>query len=240
MSNTILVTGTSTGIGKLTAKTLAKAGHKVIAAMRDTNSKNAGSAKELDAIDNIEVIEMDVTSDSSVESAIKKVIDAYGGIDVLVNNAGVAGFGLAEGYTIHQAKKIFEVNFFGPYRTYNAVLPSMRAAKSGLIINISTGASGFTLPFMVPYFASKFALESLVEGLALELKPYNVESVAIQSGVYPTEMTNGTKAGFGPDRADILAEYGQEATDRFNTMGGALFGKTAEFNMDPQTVAAVC
>lgn len=237
MSKIILVTGTSTGMGKITALSLAKAGHTIIAAMRDTTGKNQAVANELGTIKNIEVIDLDVTNDQSVEKAVKDVLAKHGKIDVLVNNAGVAGFGLAEGYTVDQVKQLFEVNFYGVYRTYLSVLPSMRAAKNGLIINISTGASGFTLPFMVPYFASKFAMESLTEGFDIELSPYGIENVSIASGVYPTEMTNGTKPGISPSNQAVLAEYGDEANKRFEAMGSALFGKVAEFKMDPQTMA---
>ncbi len=102
MSKIILVTGTSTGMGKITALSLAKAGHTIIAAMRDTTGKNQAVANELGTVKNIEVIDLDVTNDQSVEKGIRDVISKYGKIDVLVNNAGVAGFGLAEGYTIDQ------------------------------------------------------------------------------------------------------------------------------------------
>lgn len=237
MSTVILITGTSTGMGKLTANTLAKAGYQVVAAMRGTKDKNQAAASELAAIPNIDVIELDVTSETSVNTAVQQVLAKYGKIDVLVNNAGVSGFGITEAYTIDQVQKLFDVNFYGVLRTYQAVLPSMRAAKNGLVINISTGASGFTLPFMVPYMASKFAMETLTEGFQHELKPYGIENVSIQSGVYPTEMTNGTKAGLNANKEAVLADYGDNATAPFQAIGASLFGKMAEFKMDPQTVA---
>ncbi|HEX9511826.1 MAG TPA: SDR family oxidoreductase [Puia sp.] len=237
MAKTIFITGTSTGFGKLTAITLAKAGNTVIAGMRGTTGKNEAVAKELAAIPNIKVVEIDVTSDSSVKKAFEQVLATYGRIDVLVNNAGATGFGLLEAYSIDQVRNLFEVNFYGVLRTYQAVLPSMRKAKSGLIINITSGASGHTLPFMIPYFASKFGVESITEGLQDELADYGIENVSIQPGVYPTEMNNGSKAGFSADKADITAEYGDAATQKFNAIGGALFGKMAEFKMNPQTIA---
>lgn len=237
MSQVILITGTSTGFGKLTAITLSKAGYTVVAAMRNSKDKNKAVAQELAALPNIDVIEMDVTSDASVNSAFQQTLAKYGKIDVLVNNAGVAGFGLTEGYSLDQVRALFEVNFYGVIRTYQAVLPSMRKAKNGLIINLSTGASGFTLPFMAPYMASKFAMESIVEGFSHELKAYGIENVSIQSGVYPTEMNNGSKPGIHADKAAIVADYGEDATNRFNTMGQSLFGKMAEFKMNPQTIA---
>ncbi|HWK04156.1 MAG TPA: SDR family oxidoreductase [Puia sp.] len=237
MAKTIFITGTSTGFGKLTAITLAQAGNTVIAGMRGTTGKNDAVAKELAAYPNIKVVEIDVTNDSSVKKAFEQVLSTYGRIDVLVNNAAAAGFGLLEAYSIDQIRQLFEVNFYGVLRTYQAVLPSMRKAKSGLIINITSGASGHTLPFMIPYLASKFGVESITEGSQDELADYGIENVSIQPGVYPTEMNNGSKAGFNADKADVAAEYGDAATQKFNAIGGALFGKMAEFKMNPQTIA---
>ena len=237
MSKTILITGTSTGFGKLMTKTLAGEGHTVIATMRGVDGKNAASAKELAAIPNVEVVEMDVTSDGSVINAINKVLTRHGQIDVLVNNAAVAGFGLLEAYSLDQIRNLFEVNFYGVIRTYQAVLPSMRKHKSGLIINLTSGASGHTLPFMVPYLSTKFGVESITEGMQDELSEYGIENVSIQPGVYPTEMNTGAKAGLHADKAAIVAEYGEAATNKFNAIGAGLFGKMAEFKMDPQTVA---
>lgn len=237
MSDIVLITGTSTGFGKLTATTLAKAGYTVIAGMRQTQTKNEAVARELAALPNIDVVEIDVTDDASVEQTFEAVLARYGRIDVLVNNAAVAGFGLLEAYSLDQIRRMFEVNFYGVIRTYQAVLPSMRKAKSGLIINITSGASGHTLPFMVPYMASKFGVETITEGLQDELHEYGIENVSIQSGVYPTEMNTGAKAGVQADKTDITAEYGDAAQQKFNAIGQSLFGKMAEFNMDPQTIA---
>ncbi|RFZ84285.1 SDR family oxidoreductase [Mucilaginibacter terrenus] len=237
MSKTIFITGTSTGFGKLTATTLAQAGHSVIAGMRNINGKNQSVAAELNPLPNIEVVEIDVTSDDSVNAAFEKTLAKYGHIDVLVNNAALSGFGLVEAYSLDKVREMFEVNFYGVLRTYQAVLPSMRKAKNGLIINITSGASGHTLPFMVPYLASKFGVESITEGIQGELSDFGIENVSIQPGVYPTEMNNGSKAGVHADKAEIAAEYGDAAQERFNALGTALFGKMASFNMDPQTIA---
>lgn len=237
MSKTIFITGTSTGFGKLTALTLANAGHSVIAGMRNTNDKNTAAAKELGAVENIEVVDIDVTDDASVNKAIEKVITKYGKIDVLINNAAVSGFGLLEGYSIDQVRKMFDVNVYSVLRMYQAVLPSMRKERNGLVINITTGASGHTLPFMVPYIASKLVVESFTEGLQDELADYGIENVSIQPGVYPTEMNNGSKAGIYADKTEIIEQYGEAATEKFNALGTALFGKMAQFNMNPQTIA---
>jgi len=237
MSKTIFITGTSTGFGKLMTITLSKAGHTVIAGMRDSMGKNAAAAQQLSDLSGVEVVDIDVTNDQSVEEAFKRTLSKYGRIDVLVNNAGMTGFGLLEATTLAQIRKMFEVNFFGVIRTYQAVLPSMRAARSGLIINISTGASGHTLPFMIPYFASKFGVESITEGMQDELAQFGIENVSIQSGVYPTEMNNGSKTGINADKPGIATAYDPIASQLFNAIGAGMFGKMAEFKMNPQTIA---
>jgi NADP-dependent 3-hydroxy acid dehydrogenase YdfG len=237
MTKTIFITGTSTGFGKLTAITLSKAGHKVIAGMRGINDKNRLVAEELSSLPNIHVVEIDVTEEGSVKNAFKTVLTKYGRIDVLVNNAGLAGFGLVEAFSIDQIKNFFEVNFYGIIRTYQAVLPSMRAAKNGLIINLTSGASGHSLPFMGPYLASKFSVEAITESLQDELRQFNIENVTIQPGVYPTEMNTGVKPGNNADLTEIAKAYDPVATEMFNAIGAGLFGKMQQFDMNPQTIA---
>jgi len=237
MTKTIFITGTSTGFGKLTAITLAKAGYTVIAGMRGVNGKNKAVAEELFNLPNIDVVEIDVTEQDSVNNAFDKSLTKYGQIDVLVNNAGIAGFGLVEAFSIDQIKNFFEVNFYGVIRTYQAVLPSMRAAKSGLIINLTSGASGHSLPFMGPYLASKFSVEAVTESLQDELKQFNIENVTIQPGVYPTEMNTGVKTGNNADLSEVAKSYDPIASEMFNAIGAGLFGKMQEFSMDPQTIA---
>jgi NADP-dependent 3-hydroxy acid dehydrogenase YdfG len=237
MSKIIFITGASTGFGKLTTITLSKAGHTVIAGIRGTTGKNEAVTKELSALPNVEVVEIDISSDTSVSKAFQQTLSKNGKIDVLVNNAGVTGYGLLEAYTIDQIRQMFEVNFYGVIRTYQAVLPSMRKAKSGLVINVTTGASGHTLPFMVPYFASKFGVESITEGIQEELAQFGIENVTIQSGVYPTEMNNGTKTGVDSNKPEITEEYEPIASEMFKAMGGGLYSKMLEFKMNPQTIA---
>jgi NAD(P)-dependent dehydrogenase (short-subunit alcohol dehydrogenase family) len=237
MNKTIFITGTSTGFGKLTAITLAKAGYTVIAGMRGVSDKNKVIAEELATLPNLEVVEIDVTNDESVTTAFEKTLAKHGKVDVLVNNAAVSGIGLLEAYSLDQIRQLFEVNFYGVIRTYQAVLPSMRKEKSGLIINITSGASGHTLPFMIPYLATKFGVESITEGLQDELRQFNIENVSIQPGVYPTEMNTGVKPGVNADKPEIAKEYDPIAAEQLNALGAALFGKMQAFNMNPQTIA---
>jgi short-subunit dehydrogenase len=217
--------------------TLSTAGITVIAGMRGISNKNKAVAQEMADLPNVEVVEIDVTSDSSVQDAFAKTLARHNDIDVLINNAAVAGFGLLEAYSVAQIQKMFEVNFYGVVRTYHAVLPSMRKAKKGLIINLTSGASGHTLPFMIPYLATKFCVESITEGIQEELRQFGIENVSIQPGVYPTEMNNGSKAGVHADKTNLAKEYEPLATEMFNALGAGLFGKMKEFNMDPQVIA---
>jgi len=235
MSKTILITGTSSGFGKLTAITLAKEGHSVIAGMRGVSDKNAEVAKELNALPNIEVVELDVTNEDSVNTAVQQILKKYGQIDVLVNNAGVAGFGIFEATSVDQMKNIFEVNLFGIVRTYQAVLPSMREHRAGLIINISSAYGIFTTPFVVPYQMTKFGLEALTEGVRHEVKQYGIETVSILPGPFPTEI--GGKVGFGPDKPEIVEAYGPEVQKAFEQFGGIMYDKMVEYKSDPQMVA---
>jgi NAD(P)-dependent dehydrogenase (short-subunit alcohol dehydrogenase family) len=237
MKKIIFITGTSTGFGKLMVQTLSKAGHTIIAGMRGTTTKNKVVAQELNALPNVEVTEIEITDDESVNTAIHNAINKYGKIDVLVNNAAMTGYGLLEGYSVAQFQKMMDVNLYSVLRTYQAVLPSMRAEKNGLVINITSGASGFTVPFMIPYLTSKFGVEAITEGLQDELKDYGIDNVSIQPGVYPTEMNSGVKTGINADKEDVIAAYGNAATEKFNAIGTALFGKMADFKMNPQVIA---
>ncbi|HVU94482.1 MAG TPA: SDR family oxidoreductase [Puia sp.] len=238
MSKTIFITGTNSGFGKLMVFTLSKAGYRVIAGMRDIGARNRAVAAELAALPNVDIAEIDITSDESVTKAFETVLAKHGTIDVLVNNAAVTGYGLLEAYSLDRIRQMFEVNFYGVIRTYQAVLPAMRAAKSGLIINITTGASGHTLPFMIPYFASKFGVESITEGIQEELAQFGIENVSIQPGVYPTEMNrNGAKTGVSSDKPAITAAYDPIGSQQFAALGAGLFGKMVEFKMDPQVIA---
>jgi short-subunit dehydrogenase len=205
--------------------------------MRGTQGKNKIVAEELSLLANVEVTEIDVADDASVSLAFEKTLEKYGTIEVLINNAGVAGYGLLESYSLDQVRQMFEINFYGVLRTYQAVLPSMRKTKSGLVINVTSGASGHTLPFMIPYLASKFGVESITEGLQDELKQFNIENVTIQPGVYPTEMNGGTKAGLSSDKTEITLQYGDQAVQDFNALGTGFYRKLTEFNMNPQTIA---
>jgi NADP-dependent 3-hydroxy acid dehydrogenase YdfG len=199
----ILITGTSTGFGHDTAITLAQAGHRVFASMRDPMGRNKAHADTL-AAKGIQVIELDVTSDASVEKAVKAVVAQGGPIDVLIN-AGIASAGVTEAFTPEQARAVFEVNVFGLLRTTREVLPAMRENKSGVVINIGSILGRVTFPFFGIYGASKFAVEAISDSLRYEVSRLGVEVVLIQPSAYPTSMYAGIQQ---PADAQRVASYG--------------------------------
>ena len=184
MSN-ILVTGSSKGFGFLIVKTLMKDGHRVIAGMRAPEGKNSGSAAQLKKAGAVP-IELDVTDETGVARAVEKAIAAVGPLDVVVNNAGVGVLGLQENFTPEDWKKVFDVNVFGVQRVNRAVLPAMRARRSGLLIHVSSLLGRFVIPFYGPYNATKFAVEAMADNYRVELSSFGIESCLIEPGGYGT------------------------------------------------------
>jgi NAD(P)-dependent dehydrogenase (short-subunit alcohol dehydrogenase family) len=153
MSQSILVTGTSSGFGRLTAETLARQGYEVFAGMRDVGGRNAGAAAELHEHAErdghaLTVVEMDVLDDASTAGAVSAVLDRAGRIDVLVNNVGQGSWGLTESFTTDQVEALFATNVFGTVRADRAVLPAMRGQGSGLLIHVSSLIGRLVLPYM--------------------------------------------------------------------------------------------
>lgn len=176
----ILVTGGSSGLGWAMCQRLSAVGHTVIGTGRKPEKEPKGW----------KLIAMDVTEDASVKSAVQAVIGLYGRIDVLVNNAGTGIQGAAEDIDVEMAKDLFDANVFGLHRVCKAVLPHMRARKSGLIINISSIAANFGLPYRAFYSASKAAVDRYSEALSIELKPFGVQVVVVQPGEFNTNIPN--------------------------------------------------
>jgi NAD(P)-dependent dehydrogenase (short-subunit alcohol dehydrogenase family) len=189
----VLITGSSTGFGRLTAETLAREGYAVYATMRDVKGRNARNAAEIQALAkkeslSLEVFELDVTDDTSVDLAIGNIVDEVGRIDIAINNAGYGMLGLAEAVTIEQAQKIMDTNFLGCVRVNRAVLPTMRRRGSGLLMHISSGAGRVVIPAMSLYCASKFAMEALAESYRYELAGQGIDSVVVEPGAYQTPV----------------------------------------------------
>jgi NAD(P)-dependent dehydrogenase (short-subunit alcohol dehydrogenase family) len=205
MSKTILITGAASGFGRDTAETLAAAGHRVFASMRHPAGRNAEAAEALRA-KGIDVVEIDVADDASVERGVAQVLAQAGRIDVLVNNAGLASAGVSEAFTADQAKLLFNTNVVGVIRTTKAVLPAMRAAKDGLIINIGSILGRVTFPFFGIYGATKFALEGLTDSYRYELSQLGIDVALVQPRAYPTNMYASIQQ---PADAAVAQAYGE-------------------------------
>ena len=185
---TILITGTSKGIGFAAALAFGRAGHKVAATMRNPDHapelSNVAAKEKLP----IMVYAMDVDSDASVREGIALISKEAGPIDVLVNNAGIERMGSVEELSLSEFRAVMETNYFGVIRCTQAVLPAMTKRRSGCIINIASIAGRIASPSMSSYSASKFALESLSEILAQEVKALGIRVAIVEPGIIDTEM----------------------------------------------------
>ena len=208
MAKTILVTGASSGFGRLTAETLSKSGHKVFAGFRSVEGARKEIADELKA-KNIEILKVDVTDQASVDTAIVQLLEKSGNkLDVVVNNAGMASAGLSEGFTAEQARDLFEVNVFGVQRVMRATLPVLRAKRAGLVINVGSILGRVTLPFFGLYGASKYAVEAMTDSYRYELSQLGVDVVLVQPSAYPTNMYAAAQK---PANGELAKSYGETA-----------------------------
>ena len=215
---TILVTGSNSGFGRLMVETLARQGYTVFAGMRAVAGRNAPAAEALRALAEREqlalhVVELDITDDASVEQAIASLVDTTGRLDVVVNNAGIAFGGPLEAYTPEQVQQQFETNVFGMLRVNRAALPHMRKQGSGLLLQIGSIAGRVALPFLGLYGATKFALEGLTESYRDELAPFGIDAAIIEPGTYPTPIDAKAQVAADTARAALY----QEGMDAFMT-----------------------
>jgi len=214
MDTTVLITGASTGFGRDAAERLARRGHHVFATMRDTTGRNAEHRGTLEGLAKAErlrlrVLELDVTSEESVQGAVDAALREAGHLDVVINNAGYAGLGITEAYTPEQFQQMFDVNVLGIVRVNRAVLPAMRKQRNGLLIHISSGAGRVAVPAMAAYSASKFAVEAIADAYRYELLPFGIDSVLVEPGIYRTPIFDRIAR---PADAERIASYG-DASD---------------------------
>lgn len=233
MSKKVLITGANGGFGRLAVNSLLAKGHRVAAAMRGVNGKNAEAAKEIEA-SGATVIEIDVTSDSSVEKGVAETIEKLGGLDVVVNNAGVGVSGMQEHFTIEDWQKLFDVNVYGVQRINRAALPHLRKQGSGTIIYVSSLLGRMTLPFYGPYNASKWALEALAENYRVELSGFGIENYIVEPGGFETSFFGNL---IQPSDQTRTADYG-DFMNAPQQMGEAFSEALANNDkQDPQLVA---
>jgi NAD(P)-dependent dehydrogenase (short-subunit alcohol dehydrogenase family) len=189
-----VVTGSSSGIGYETSLTLSRNGFLTYATMRNLNkSENIKSLAEKEKLP-LKLIELDVTDDGSVKNAIQSIKAEANRIDVLVNNAGYGINGAFEDLAMEEIRAQYETNLFGVIRVTQAVLPIMRKQKSGIIVNISSGAGRFGYPGGSAYVSTKFAIEGLSESMAYELEPFGIRVVLVEPGVIRTNFVNSMVA----------------------------------------------
>src|SRR5712692_8151218 len=185
---TVLITGGTDGLGRATALRLAESGYRVFAAGRSRAKREALDQAARERRLPLETIEMDVCDDASVARALAEVRSQAGPMDVLVNNAGIGYIAPMEEITMEHLRQQFETNFFGVVRVTQAVLPEMRARRSGRIINVSSVAGKLALPLFGAYSGSKFALEGMTDALRLEVYPFGIGVVLIEPGYIPTNF----------------------------------------------------
>ncbi|NRA83597.1 MAG: SDR family oxidoreductase [Gammaproteobacteria bacterium] len=181
MTKVVLITGASSGMGEITARFLQDNGYKVFAGTRDR-------ALGTPVIAGVSYIYLDVTNTGSINAAVELVIKQEGKIDVLVNNAGFGLVSTAEDATDQEIFQQFDVNVFGLMKMTRAVLPHMRAAKAGVIINISSFLGKMGLPLLSHYNASKYAVEGFVDSIRFEMSPFNVRIHSVLPGLFGTNF----------------------------------------------------
>ncbi len=234
-SQVIVVTGSSSGFGRLTVETLARRGHTVFAGIRASAGRNAEAAGTLRALAvreglSLRVVELDVTDDASVEGVVAEVIAVAERLDAVVNNAGTAYTGPLEAFTLDQARAQFETNVFGVLRMNRAALPHMRAQSNGLLLQVGSVVGRLAFPFTGLYGATKFALEGLTESYRYELAPLGIDAAIVEPGTYPTSIgENRTDPADGERVAAYLPAMG--------TFMERFFADLATTPPDPQEVA---
>ena len=186
----VLITGCSSGFGKLAAVEFARRGDKVFASMRNTAKATSLLDAATAAGATLEVIELDVNDSSSVAEAVGQVEQKAGPIDILVNNAGIGTHGPVEDFDDDEVLSIFNTNVFGVVRVTRAVLPTMRAQKRGTIVTVGSIAGKVSAPYGGVYAASKHAIEALSDALHYELHPFGIRVVLVEPGGFETEIQN--------------------------------------------------
>jgi NAD(P)-dependent dehydrogenase (short-subunit alcohol dehydrogenase family) len=228
MSKIILITGTSSGFGRLSAEALARAGHIVYASMRDTSGRNAPQVEKMrrfsreNGVD-LRPVELDVQREDSVDVAIAKIITDVGRIDVVVHNAGHMVFGPAEAFTPEQYAQIYDINVLGTQRVNRAALPHLRRQKQGLLVWVSSSScAGGTPPYLAPYFAAKAAMDSLAVQYAREQARWGIETSIIVPGAFTQGTEHFAHAGTPADsmrarecESGPYAGFGEQVTKAF-------------------------
>src|SRR4051794_1678986 len=219
------VTGAGRGMGIDIARAALAAGYRVVATARDA----AKAAAAVGEHDNLLTVSLDITDTDSVAAAVKAATDRFGGIDVLVNNAGTFQAGFFEEISPAQLRAQMETNFFGPLNVTRAILPVMREQRSGHVITISSVAGVIGQEFVAAYAASKFALEGWMESLRFDLAPYGISTTIVEPGFFRTELLVEGASSIWPELSiPDYAERTQQTITAWKGMNGKQGGDPAK------------
>jgi NAD(P)-dependent dehydrogenase (short-subunit alcohol dehydrogenase family) len=243
VKNIILITGASSGFGRLAAEALAKAGHTVYASMRNTKGRNAPVVEQMRSFSvehgvDLRIVDMDVQSQASVDAAVADVVAAAGRIDVLVHNAGHMVFGPAEAFTPEQYAELYDINVLSTQRVNRAVLPHLRAQGKGLLVWVSSSSvAGGTPPYLAPYFGAKAAMDAIAVQYARELSRWGIETSIIVPGAF-TRGTNHFAHSGTPADAARAAEYETGPYSGFGAQVQQAFAEIVPADASASLVAA--
>ncbi|MFE0878708.1 SDR family oxidoreductase [Streptomyces smyrnaeus] len=241
----VLVTGASSGIGALSVRALARAGHTVYAGIRRTATRNATAVAELtrygtDHPVDVHAVELDVTSQDSVDAAVDRVFAERGRLDVVVHNAGHMVLGAAEAFTVEQFADLYDVNVLGTQRVNRAALPKLRERGSGLLVWIgSSSTRGGCPPFLAPYFAAKAAMDAVAVSYAAEVLPFGIDTAIVVPGAFTTGTNHFANAGApaDTDRAEAYDRRHQPLRDDLGRRLAALVPSDADVSEVAEAVA---
>lgn len=234
MIKKILVTGANGDFGQSIVRNLLSAGHTVIASMRDTEKRNQQHKKELESI-GAYVIEMDVTNDWSVERGIDLAIEYAQTLDGVVNNAGLACYGIQDEFSDHDWQKIFDVNVFGVQRINRAIIPHLKKNNQGFLLHVSSLIGRMILPYWGPYSASKWALEALAETYRVELAQFNIDSCIIEPGPYATSFFQNLSQPQAPHKNSNSTTQSQQADELYIELLSTLVSSTLQNSVNVAT-----
>jgi NAD(P)-dependent dehydrogenase (short-subunit alcohol dehydrogenase family) len=222
--NVLLVTGAGRGMGVDIARAALAAGYAVVATGRDPKKV----AQAVGESDDLLTVELDVTDSASAQAAVQAAVDRFGRIDVLVNNAGNFHAGFFEEISSENFRAQVETNLFGPLNVTRAVLPVMRAQRSGLVVAISSTAGITGQEFVSAYAASKFAVEGWIESLTPEVAPFGIRTMVVEPGFFRTELLTPESTSYAEPSVDDYAERTKQTVAAWNAMNGLQGGDPAK------------
>ncbi|MGK3203087.1 SDR family oxidoreductase [Amycolatopsis sp. MEPSY49] len=236
----IVVTGASSGIGALSARALARAGHTVYAGMRATAGRNAPQVDAATAFArdhgvDLRTVDLDVSSQDSADAAIARIVAEQGRLDVVVHNAGHMVLGPAEAFTPEQLAQLYDTNAIGTQRVNRAALPHLRAQGDGLLVWVSSSSvRGGTPPYLAPYFAAKAAMDSLAVSYAAEVARFGIDTTIVVPGAFTAGTNHFPNSGHPADTA-VAAAY----EERYAGLTDHVAAKLAEITPADADVAVV-